>query len=100
MNFPTGLRAARVVASASTEATDCALLFAALVIHPGDGLRISSSKPTIVVRPTSKCSRPGVRLASVGFGLVGGEPGQSAGVGGYPAAVVVWGVRYGMYGCG
>jgi hypothetical protein len=53
--FPTGLswyqhhRAARVVASASTDATDCALLLAALGIHPGDGLRISSSTATIVV---------------------------------------------------
>ena len=44
--FPTGLswyqhhRAARVVASASTDATDCALLLAVLGIHPGDGLPV------------------------------------------------------------
>lgn len=42
--YPTGLswhqhhRAARVVASASTDAVDCALLLAALGIHPADGL--------------------------------------------------------------
>jgi hypothetical protein len=50
--FPTGLswyqhhRVARVVASASTDATDCALLLAALGIHPADGLRVSSSITT------------------------------------------------------
>jgi hypothetical protein len=44
--FPTGLswyqqhRAARLVASASIDATDCALLLAALGIHPADGLSI------------------------------------------------------------
>lgn len=32
-------RAARLVASASTDAADCALLLAALGIHPVDGLR-------------------------------------------------------------
>src|SRR5256885_12289748 len=53
--FPTGLtwyqhhRAARVVASASTDAADCALLLAALGIHPGDGLRIPASMTTTVV---------------------------------------------------
>lgn len=42
--FPTGLswyqhhRVARVVASASIDAADCALLLAALGIHPADGL--------------------------------------------------------------
>jgi hypothetical protein len=42
--FPTGLswdqhhRVARVVASASTDAEDCALLLAALGVHPADGL--------------------------------------------------------------
>jgi len=47
--YPTGLswyqhhRVARVVASASTDATDCALLLAALGIHPADGLQVLSS---------------------------------------------------------
>jgi hypothetical protein len=51
--FPTGLnwyqhhRVARVVASASSDATDCALLLAALGIHPADGLRVASSMTTI-----------------------------------------------------
>jgi len=42
--YPTGLtwnqhhRAARLVASASTDAVDCAQLLAALGIHPADGL--------------------------------------------------------------
>jgi hypothetical protein len=51
--FPTGLtwqqhhRVARVVASASTDAMDCALLLAALGIHPADGLRVSSSMTPI-----------------------------------------------------
>jgi hypothetical protein len=44
--YPTGLswyqhhQVARVVASASTDAADCALLLAALGIHPADGLEI------------------------------------------------------------
>jgi hypothetical protein len=44
--FPTGLtwqqhhRVARVVASASTDAEDCALLLAALGVHPADGLQV------------------------------------------------------------
>lgn len=48
--FPTGLswlqqhRVARVVASASTDATDCAMLLAVLGIHPADGL--STTAPT------------------------------------------------------
>lgn len=52
--FPTGLtwyqhhRAARAVASASTDATDCALLLAALGIHPGDGLPISDQVEGLV----------------------------------------------------
>jgi hypothetical protein len=47
--YPTGLswdqhhRVARVVASASADATDCALLLAALGVHPADGLPASSS---------------------------------------------------------
>jgi hypothetical protein len=42
--FPTGLswhqqhRVARVVASAATDAADCAMLLATLGIHPADGL--------------------------------------------------------------
>jgi hypothetical protein len=48
--FPTGLswhqqhRVARVVASAATDAADCALLLAALGIHPADGLSPASSR--------------------------------------------------------
>jgi hypothetical protein len=48
--YPTGLtwyqhhRVARVVASASTDATDCALLLAALGIHPADGVEVSDPR--------------------------------------------------------
>lgn len=72
--FPTGLtryqlhRVARVVASASTDATDCALLLAALGIHPADGIRISSSKTTI-----TDLAQPGPHADAVGLGLV--DPG-------------------------
>jgi hypothetical protein len=46
--FPTGLswlqhhRVARVVASAATDAEDCALLLAALGVHPADGRALLS----------------------------------------------------------
>jgi len=52
--YPTGLswyqhhRVARVVASAATDATDCALLLAALGVHPADGLPVSSPSTTAV----------------------------------------------------
>jgi hypothetical protein len=45
--YPTGLtwyqhhRVARVVASASTDARDCALLLAALGVHPADGIEVT-----------------------------------------------------------
>ncbi len=74
--FPTGLtwqqhhRVARVVASASTDAADCALLLAALGIHPADGLRISSSKPTI-----ADPVQPGPRAAVAGLGVVDTDGG-------------------------
>jgi hypothetical protein len=51
--YPTGLswhqhhRVARVVASASADATDCAELLAALGIHPADGLEVTS--PSAIV---------------------------------------------------
>jgi hypothetical protein len=74
--FPTGLtwhqhhRVARVVASASTDATDCALLLAALGIHPADGLRVSSSMTTI-----ADPALPGPRADVVGLGLVDADGG-------------------------
>ncbi len=49
--FPTGLswlqqhRVARVVASASIDAADCALLLAVLGIHPADGLSVDTVRP-------------------------------------------------------
>jgi hypothetical protein len=48
--YPTGLnrrqlhRAARVVASASTDADDCATLLATLGLHPADGLSQAPSR--------------------------------------------------------
>lgn len=50
--YPTGLswhqhhRVARVVASAATDATDCARLLAALGVDPADGLPASSPSTT------------------------------------------------------
>ena len=49
--FPTGLSwlqqhwVARVVASASNDAADCALLLAVLGIHPADGLSVAGIQP-------------------------------------------------------
>ena len=57
--YPTGLswdqhhQVARVVASASTDAKDCAQLLAALGVHPADGLPTSS--PSTIADP----ARPG-----------------------------------------
>ena len=74
--FPTGLtwqqhhRVARVVASASIDAADCALLLAALGIHPADGLRVSSSMTTI-----ADLAQPDPRVRVVGLGLVDAEGG-------------------------
>ena len=53
--YPTGLtwyqhhRVARVVASASTDARDCALLLAALGIHPADGVEVTEPRPDAVL---------------------------------------------------
>jgi hypothetical protein len=74
--FPTGLtwqqhhRVARVVASASTDAADCALLLAALGIHPADGLRVSSSMTTM-----ADLAQPGPRADAVGLGLIAADGG-------------------------
>jgi hypothetical protein len=74
--FPTGLtwqqrhRVARVVASASVDATDCALLLAALGIHPADGLRVSSSMTTI-----ADLTQRGPRADALGLGLIDGHGG-------------------------
>lgn len=74
--FPTGLtwyqhhRVARMVASASTDAADCAVLLAALGIHPADGLRVSSSKPTI-----ADLAQTGPTAEAVGLGLVDANGG-------------------------
>jgi hypothetical protein len=69
--FPTGLtwyqhhRVARVVASASTDATDCALLLDALGIHPADGLGIASAMNTIADQ-----AQPGPPAEVAGLGVV------------------------------
>ena len=74
--FPTGLswyqhhRVARVVASASIDAADCALLLAALGIHPADGLRVSSSMTTI-----ADPAQPGSHANAAGLGLVDADGG-------------------------
>lgn len=53
--YPTGLtwyqhhRVARVVASASTDASDCALLLAALGIHPADGVEVTEPRTDAVL---------------------------------------------------
>lgn len=63
--YPTGLswhqhhRVARVVASASADAADCALLLAALGIHPADGLHASS--PSTIADPTQAGAQRGIR---------------------------------------
>jgi hypothetical protein len=64
--YPTGLswdqhhRVARVVASASNDAADCALLLAALGVHPADGLP---------AQPTSLASTAGVGMAGAKHGV-------------------------------
>lgn len=69
--FPTGLswyqhhRVARVVASASNDAADCALLLDALGVHPADGLRASSSLTTVADPP-----QPDPRVDAVDLGPV------------------------------
>lgn len=74
--FPTGLtwyqhhRVARVVASASTDAADCALLLAALGIHPADGLTPASSI-AMIADPT----QPSPPAEIVGLGVVDAEGG-------------------------
>jgi hypothetical protein len=73
--YPTGLswyqhhRVARVVASASSDATDCALLLAALGVHPGDGLQASS--PGTTADP----ALPAPRTDAAGVGTARAESG-------------------------
>ncbi|HEX6355917.1 hypothetical protein [Actinophytocola sp.] len=71
--YPTGLswgqhhRVARVVASASTDAEDCALLLAILGVHPADGLPVSS--------PSAESGEPGPLAKAAGLDLVDTERG-------------------------
>jgi hypothetical protein len=73
--YPTGLtwyqhhRAARVIASAATDATDCAMLLAVLGIHPGDGFQDSS--PAGV----ADLARSGSTPEAVGLGVGAAESG-------------------------